>query len=42
MAVSSATSSSNIDVAGIVEQLMTVENRPLDAKSKDYPAKYGN
>jgi flagellar hook-associated protein 2 len=31
MAVSSATSTSNIDVAGIVEQLMTVENRPLDA-----------
>lgn len=31
MTVSSATSSSNIDVAGIVEQLMTVENRPLDA-----------
>jgi flagellar hook-associated protein 2 len=30
MAVSSATSTSNIDVAGIVEQLMTVENRPLD------------
>lgn len=31
MAVSSATSTSNIDVAGIVQQLMTVENRPLDA-----------
>ena len=30
MAVSSATSTTNIDVAGIVEQLMTVENRPLD------------
>jgi flagellar hook-associated protein 2 len=30
MAVSSATSTSNIDVAAIVEQLMTVENRPLD------------